>query len=102
LWGRGEEKGMVKEGPCRHCGVTSESSCSSVKQFFILPVVVSLLILHLLSLCSSASYILRVVVSSNYASGKRVLEEIFRVPRTRMPNLACSLWIEIGLLFGGY
>jgi hypothetical protein len=93
---------MVKEGPCRHCGVTSESSCSSVKQFFILPVVVSLLILHLLSLCSSASYILRVVVSPNYASGKRVLEEIFRVPRTRMPNLACSLWIEIGLLFGGY
>ena len=80
------------------------SSCSSVKQFFILPVVVavSLLILHLLSLCSSASCILGVVISSNYASGKRVSEEIFRVPWTRMPNLACSLWIEVGSLFGGY
>ena len=86
---------MGKEGPCRHCGVTSELLFFSKAIFLYF----LLLILCLFYICYP---FVPPRVVSNYASGKRVLEEIFRVPWTQMPNLACSLWIEVGSLFGEY
>jgi len=82
---------MGKQGPCRHCGVTSELLFFNKARVFIF------LFFSCFSpfpFCSSASSTFRVMISPNYAYGNRDLDEIFGLRGTRIHLsvfLMCSL-----------
>ena len=89
VWRWGPEGIMGKEGPCRHCGVTSELLfLNKARNSLSLSLSLSLLFCSPFPLCSLASFTFQMMISPNYASGKRALDNIFELRRTGIPHLS--------------